>query len=142
MLTGGKSDATGRSHGFFVYVRGRLVNINDEYFGIDRNLLRHGTFGRFRAVVNIDSLDNELRSSPRNRREGAVFNDARNLLRGIFNFARTALEKHDEEEKQGASAARHIASSPASLTRLPILEMLEELSPANIRRATPPIHTD
>ena len=26
ILTGGKSEAVGRSHGFFVYVRGRLIN--------------------------------------------------------------------------------------------------------------------
>ena len=39
-LTGGKSDQLGgRSHGFFVYVRGRLINAEDEHFGIDRNPL-------------------------------------------------------------------------------------------------------
>ena len=126
LLTGGKSDeSTGRSHGFFVYVRGRLVNIEDEYFGIDRNLLRHGTFGRFRAVINIDSLDEELRSSREAIREGVLFNHARNLLRGIFNLARAALEKHDEGEEQGTQTAKRFADSPASLTRLPLLGMVE-----------------
>ncbi len=126
LLTGGKSDeTTGRSHGFFVYVRGRLVNIDDEYFGIERNLLRHGTFARFRAVVQIDNLDEELRSSREAVREGVLFNHARNLLRGIFNHARTALQQHDEGEDQSVVAARRISESPASLTRFPILGMVK-----------------
>ena len=50
VLTTGKSIEIGRSYGFFVYVRGRLINIEDEYFGIDSNLLRHGTFSRFRLT--------------------------------------------------------------------------------------------
>jgi hypothetical protein len=126
LLTGGKSDEMGgRSHGFFVYVRGRLLNIDDEYFGIDRNLLRHGTFGRFRAVVNIESLDEELRSSRESVREGELFTQARHLLRGLFNYVRTALEKHDATQNPGTRAAKRFADSPASLTRLPLLNLVE-----------------
>jgi hypothetical protein len=126
LLTGGKSvELGGRSHGFFVYVRGRLVNIDDEYFGIDRNLLRHGTFARFRAVLNIESLDAELRSSRESVREGVLFTQARNLLQGIFNYARVALEAHDEGEDEAGQAAKRFADTPASLTRLPLLGMAE-----------------
>jgi Holliday junction resolvase len=126
LLTGGKSDETGgRSHGFFVYVRGRLINIDDEYFGIDRNLLRHGTFGRFRAVVNIDSLDQELRSSREAVREGDLFTQARYFLRGLFNYVRTALENDDEAQNPGTRAAKRFADSPASLTRRPLLGLVE-----------------
>jgi hypothetical protein len=125
LLTGGKSDDAGRSHGFFVYVRGRLVNIDDEYFGIDKNLLRHGTFARFRAVVHMDRLDGELRSSREAVREGVLFNLAREILKGMFNHARVALEAHDAGEETGALAARKFADSPASLTRLPLLGLVE-----------------
>lgn len=125
LLTGGKSDESGRSHGFFIYVRGRLVNIDDEYFGIDKNLLRHGTFARFRAVVHMDRLDNELRSSREAVREGVLFNLARDFLKGMFNHARVALESHDEGEEPGAHAAQRFADSPASLTRLPLLGLIE-----------------
>jgi hypothetical protein len=126
LLTGGKSDeAGGRSHGFFVYVLGRLVNIDDEYFGIDKNLLRHGTFARFRAVVHIDRLDDELRSSREAVREGVLFNLAREFLKGIFNHARVALEAHDQGEEMGALAARRVAESPGSLTRLPLLGLVQ-----------------
>ena len=60
---GGKSENWGQSNGFFVYVRGRRINVDDPGFGIDRNKLQHGTFSRFRMVLHVDSLDDELRSS-------------------------------------------------------------------------------
>ena len=62
-LLTGKSDMIGRSHGFFVYVYDRLINIDDDHFGIPPNELRHGVFGRFRLVVYMDGLDAELRST-------------------------------------------------------------------------------
>ena len=46
-----------------LYILGRLVNVDDGHFGISPDELRHGTFGRFRLIVNIDSLDKELRSN-------------------------------------------------------------------------------
>ncbi|HME57372.1 MAG TPA: ATP-binding protein, partial [Terracidiphilus sp.] len=56
-LLTGKSDEVGRSYGFFIYILGRLINVDDGHFGIEPNELRHGTFGRFRLVINIDGLD-------------------------------------------------------------------------------------
>jgi hypothetical protein len=39
---GGKSEEIGRSYGFFVYIFGRLINVDDGHFGIDPNeLSRH-----------------------------------------------------------------------------------------------------
>lgn len=122
-LTGNKSDQMGRSNGFFVYVRGRLINVNDGHFGIDPDELRHGTFGRFRAVINIESLDEELRSSRENFREGPKLETARDVLRAIFNALRPIIDKHDDEETPGAKLARKLASSPASLSRQPIVDL-------------------
>jgi hypothetical protein len=56
-LLTGKSDDLGRSHGFFVFVLGRLINVVDGHFGIKPDELRHGTFGRIRVVVHMDGLD-------------------------------------------------------------------------------------
>ena len=55
-LLAGKSDEFGRSHGFFVYVLGRLINVEDGHFEISPDELRHGTFGRIRVAVNMDGL--------------------------------------------------------------------------------------
>lgn len=122
-LLTGKSDELGRSYGFFVYVYGRLVNVIDGHFGISPNELRHGTFGRFRLVVHMDALDQELRSNREAISEGLLLGTAQDVLRAVFNAVRSTLEKHDEEEKPGARLARKMAASPASLSRRPIVEL-------------------
>jgi hypothetical protein len=113
-----------RSHGFFVYVRERLINIDDAGFGISRNLLRHGTFSRFRMVAYIDQLDRELRSSRETLREGPLFNITQNVLHGGFNHARVALEKFEAEVSGGERMAYRVAGSPGSLTRRPIVGLV------------------
>jgi hypothetical protein len=123
LLTGTKSDDISRSHGFFVYVLGRLINVRDDHFGIKPDELRHGTFGRIRIVVYMDGLDDFLQSDRERIREGPVLNDAQNVLRAIFNKIRPTLEEADAEEDSGAKLARKLAGSPTSLTRRPIVEM-------------------
>jgi hypothetical protein len=121
-LTEGKSSEIDRSHGFFVYVYGRLININDELFGMEA--LRHGTFARFRMVVHIDRLDDDLRSSREALREGTLTSLARNVLHATFNYARKWLEDHDAQRVPGARATGRIADSPWSLTRRPLIGLL------------------
>ena len=123
LLTGRKSDKIGRSHGFFVYVRGRLLNVTDGHFGISPNELRHGTFGRFRLVVHIDGLDAGLRSNREAVIEGELLSIAQDVLRAIFNKVRLRIDRHDNEEKPGSKLARILAASPASLSRKPIVEL-------------------
>jgi len=123
LLTGNKSDLIFRSYGFFVFIRGRLINVVDGHFGIDPNELRHGTFGRFRLVINIDSLDAELRANREAIREGTLLETTQNLLWGIFNFVRPHIDKHDSEELPGMKLARNLAASPGSLSRQPIVEL-------------------
>lgn len=120
----GKSEVVGRSNGFFVYVHGRLINPDDSGFGIDRNSLRHGTFSRFRMVINIDRLDAELRSSRETLLASPVVERTRELLRGLFNLARTKLDAHETEAARERRASQRFAESPASLTERPILRMV------------------
>jgi hypothetical protein len=124
-LTAGKSSGIGRSHGFFVYAFGRLINVYDieGLFGLEP--LHHGTWARFRMVAHIDQLDNELRSSRESLREGRLLGIARDLLHAVFNHARTWLQQHDEKEIPGTRATGHIAQSPWSLTRRPIIALLK-----------------
>ena len=122
-ILAGKSDEIGRSYGFFVYILGRLINVEDGRFGIDPNELRHGTFERFRLVINIDSLDEELRANRETIREGTPHETAKNVLRAIFNFVRPFIDKHDQDEQPGEKLARKLAASPASLSRTPIVEL-------------------
>ncbi len=123
-IDSGKSADIGRSNGFFVYVNGRLINPDDAGFGIDRNLLRHGTFSRFRAVINIDRLDEELRSSRENLRVGPRLSRAQEILRGLFNFARGELETHQSEITSERATTQRVADTPYSLTVRPTVQLL------------------
>lgn len=122
-LLTGKSDEIGRSYGFFIYVYGRLINVVDGHFGISPDELRHGTFGRFRLVININALDEELRSNREAISEGPLLSTAQDVLRSVFNVVRPTIERHDEEEEPGAKLARRLAASPASLARWPIIDL-------------------
>ncbi len=122
-LLTGKSDEISRSHGFFVYVYGRLLNVADGHFGISPDELRHGTFGRFRLVVYMDGLDDGLRSNREAVSEGPLLTTAQDVLRAIFNAVRPTIETHDRDEEPGAKLARKLAASPTSLSRRPIVEL-------------------
>lgn len=121
--SGKSADVIGRSNGFFVYVNGRLINPDDAGFGIDRNTLRHGTFSRFRLVVNVDRLDEELRSSRESLRDGPRLVRTRQLLQGVFNYARSQLETYETTRDTGRAVSQRLADSPASLSERPILRL-------------------
>ena len=59
-LTTGKSDQYGRSHGFFVRVRGRVINLEDELFGLEA--LNHAAWARFAMEIDADGLREHLLS--------------------------------------------------------------------------------
>ena len=122
-LLTGKSDEIGRSHGFFVYVYGRLLNVDDGHFGISPDELRHGTFGRFRLIVHIDRLDEGLRSNREAVGEGPLLSKAQDVLRAVFNAVRPTIDKHDRDEAPGVKLARVLAASAASLSRRPIVDL-------------------
>lgn len=126
-LDGGKPEQFERSHGFFIYVHGRLVNVDDAGFGIDRNKLRHGTFSRTRIVLYVDTLDDELRSSRETVREGTIYNAARNLAHGLFNFARTKHERQEQEESPDARLSRRLEDTPRALTRRPLVSLVQAI---------------
>jgi Histidine kinase-, DNA gyrase B-, and HSP90-like ATPase len=121
LLTGQKSEEIGRSNGFFIYVRGRLLNIDDERFGIDPDTLRHGTFARFRAVLYVDRLDEDLRSTREAVREGALTSLARDIAKALFNLARA-----ETENARSSNGTRgRIGGAAGSLTRRPLVGLIQ-----------------
>jgi hypothetical protein len=124
LLTGGKSVHIGRSYGFFVYVRDRLINVEDGHFGIPADELRHGTFGRMRVVAHMDGLDDYLQSDRERIREGPARVAAQNVLRAIFNFVRQFLNKYDLGAEGGARLSSTLAATPGTMSRRPIIELV------------------
>ena len=84
-LYGGKSDDLQRIHGFFIQVRGRLINEDDPLFGL--RPLRYGTFNRLRANIDADDLDQGLKVSRDTVEESELKENFRRILREIFNEA-------------------------------------------------------
>ena len=123
---GKSAEIMGRSNGFFVYVRGRLINEDDGHFGIGSNKLSHGTFSRFRGIIYADKLDDELRSSRESVRSGSLVNSIRNILMALFNVARKEWKKKEDELTPGAKFSRTIKATPYSLTQKPILSLLRK----------------
>ena len=62
-LVGSRSKLLGRSHGFFIRVRGRVINLEDEFFGLAPQ--DHSAWSRFTLEMHADGLHNHLLSSKR-----------------------------------------------------------------------------
>ncbi len=95
----GKSVDISRSHGFFVRVRGRLVNEGDSLFGLKP--LIHETFNRFRADISADDLDDGLKASRDTIEESEIKEDFRTLLREVFNETAARYEDYKKSKPTG-----------------------------------------
>jgi hypothetical protein len=99
----GKSDDLSRSHGFFVRVRGRLINLDDPLFGLKPST--HSILNRFHCVIDADDLD-EVLTAPR---ESVELSPTRSkfiaVLNEIFNQARSGYESW-ERAKNGPDKSR------------------------------------
>jgi hypothetical protein len=118
-VTVGKAENWGRSHGFFVMVRGRLINLHDELFGLEA--LSHGTFSRFRMVIHADGLDDYLRATRESVAEDEEgVKNLREYLKDKFNEARSKYNTWITEEDAEKSLSKRISSMPRSLSRQPL----------------------
>lgn len=114
----------GRSHGFFVRVRGRLVNEDDALFGLKPR--SYQVFNRLAASVNADDLDAYL-TAPREAIERSeaqvVFQE---LLYALFADARERYEAIqraiDDEAKRKKDGHRNYVN--ANLVEHPIADVL------------------
>ena len=136
-ITGGKAAEVGRSNGFFIIIRNRLVNLEDSLFGL--HALSHQTFNRFRGEVYVDGLDNYLVAD----RED-VTNQGHKLLseylKQKFSEARSHYEKIQQlEEDIWPEATENL---PGDLVKYPMIRALERadqenITPYLIRRPAP-----
>jgi hypothetical protein len=103
-IYGGKSDDLIRSNGFFIRVRGRLVNENDELFGLPAQ--SHEVWNRFRADIDADDLDEDL-TAPR---EGVGLSQRRvmmlHVLTEVFNEARSRYVKWSDARNKSQETKR------------------------------------
>ena len=101
------------NNGFAIYTNGKLVNPEDELFGVTQR--SHAYWSRFLARVEMPGLDRVLlvqrNAVSENSNEAQV---AREVLRTLFNFTRSEAEKYEErpEYKPPSFGSRVKALSP------------------------------
>ncbi len=98
-LTTGKLEERGyRNNGFAIYVQGKLINPEDELFGITQRT--HMYWRRFLALVEIPGLDRALlvqRNSVSENRDETLI--AREVLKDLFNYTRRLAEEEEFAEE-------------------------------------------
>ncbi|MGX6447176.1 ATP-binding protein [Patulibacter sp. S7RM1-6] len=103
-LNKGKAAKHGRSYGFFIYVRGRLLNPDDALV-----LLSDPSFSMFyrtQWLIYADELDDELLADrERLRRDTAKSGELEALQRGLYLAARSEFDRLDQASKQEQSSA-------------------------------------
>ena len=118
-LTGGKAELMGRSHGIFVLVRGRLINLDDALFGLPQ--MSHGPFVRFRMVLTADGLDEVLRSTRETVLESEGVSHLRRYISDKFNEARAWYNRYLAEKEYTSKLSTRVGSTSLSLSRRPLL---------------------
>ena len=124
-LDTGKSSQFGFSNGFFVMVRKRLINSDDNRFGITS--IPYLAFNRFRAEVHADFLDSYLTAS----REDIIQMEAKvalqRYLHATYNEARNFYEKTLETLAKKETIEEHLKHIPGTLLGYPLRQAIERI---------------
>ena len=119
-ISEGKSDQLHRSHGFFIKVRERVINLEDELFGLPA--LNHAAWSRFSMTIYADGLRDHLLSSREGVRESEPVHILRRYLHEVFNHCRRVYERWDEKEKEGDDINNLLRDAPSKDVTEPIVE--------------------
>jgi hypothetical protein len=115
-----KDEDRPRTHGFFVMVRGRLVNSEDELLFL--NDPSFTSFYRTQFVIEADALDEDLLADrERLKRSSPAAAELALLQRALNSAARSYFEKQDEEDVHKASFVSLLPVGTASCSGSPSL---------------------
>ena len=110
-LTTGKSGHYGRSNGFFVRVRGRVINLEDELFGIEP--VNHAAWSRFALEVHADGLRDYLLSSREGVRDCDQVQAFREFLWKKFNDCRSAFDEWARRSNEQLEMTELLSDGPS-----------------------------
>jgi hypothetical protein len=125
-LTEGKSDQYHRSHGFFVAVRGRIINLEDELFGLDA--LNHAAWARFSMTITAEGLREHLLSSREGVRESDPIRLLRQYLHRVFNVCRQAYEDWLKSQSGEDDVSLLLREGPSAYVTEPLIEGVEAVA--------------
>ena len=118
-LEGGKSDRYSRSYGIFVKVRERIINLEDETFGLPAQ--NHAAWNRTVIRVEADGLSEYLQSSREGVRETKETRALQQFLHETFLRCRRRYEKYLDQQLVGDDIHRLVAEGPSRFMTDPLI---------------------
>lgn len=112
----------GRSHGFFLVVRGRLLNPDDEQLFLPDPSFQ--TFYRSQYILYADDLDSKLLADRQRLRLDEPVRELTLLQRALAGIARTTVEARDEERESEQSTRSILPVSSRTYFRDPLNALL------------------
>lgn len=112
-LLEGKSAELGRSHGIFLIIRGRLINLEDALLGMEA--FSHGVFNRCRIIVNADELDKNLTSTREAVKDSVPFTQLKEYIKKKFN---NEVRKYYFDQQIQMEEKKNVASRMAQTSYL------------------------
>lgn len=120
-LDKGKSTQLGRSHGIFLVVRGRLINLYDPLLGMAA--FSHGPFNKSRIVIYADNLDPNITSTRESIKEGSPLNELKTYIQRKFdNEVRPFYFEEENKKEFETSLSYRISQTPLSISKQPLLK--------------------
>ncbi|MDE2974675.1 MAG: ATP-binding protein [Gemmatimonadota bacterium] len=134
-----RSADRGRSHGFFLVVRGRLLNPDDEQLFLPDPSFQ--TFYRSQFIVYADDLDDYVLADRERLRNAEAVDEFALLQRALAGVARTTVEAHDAEKETRESTRSILPLGSRVYFRDPInalllktpIEEIHSFDPAAVR---------
>lgn len=122
-LVDGKASKLGRSHGIFLIIRGRLINLDDPLLGMDA--FSHGTFNRTRFEVYADGLDQNLTSTRESVRDSKPLTQLKEYLKKKFNNeVRKFYMEITSDPNDNVGIARRMAKTSYSASKRPLVDFI------------------
>lgn len=122
-LNKGKAAEHGRSYGFFIYVRGRLLNPDDPFVLLSDPSF--GTFYRGQWIIHADQLDAELLADrERLRRSTTMSRELELLQQALYLAARSEFDRQDQVRQHERSSASLLPVDSRESFREPLTALL------------------
>ena len=123
-LVEGKSSELGRSHGIFLSIRGRLINLDDPLLGMEA--FSHGAFNRSRIIINADELDSNLTSTREAVKDSLPFRQLKEYIKKKFNNeVRKYYFDQQIQLEEKKSVASRMAQTSYLTSKKPIYDFVQ-----------------
>ena len=130
-LLGGKAEDNGRSHGIFLIIRGRLINLDDPLLGMEP--FSHGPFNHCQIIIHADGLDSNLTSTREAVKESIPLAQLKEYIKKKFNNElRKFYFESEEEERVKKTISYRLAQTTYSSSQKPIKSFIEKFYDGSI----------